>query len=92
MRLSPSVLLAGAATLLAAPALAKPRVPKPTVFNGITVQPFLDLTPANYEEEIKKTKYILVKHFRYQSLCLASLVYHFVSPSLPLLTNIRVRI
>lgn len=64
MRLSPSVLLAGAATLLAAPALAKPKVAKPTEFNGITVPPLLELNPTNYEEEIKKTKYILVKHYR----------------------------
>lgn len=65
MRLSSTLLLAGAATLMPAPALAKPKVIKPTVFNGITVQPLFELTPSNYEEEIKRKKYTLVKHYRY---------------------------
>jgi protein disulfide-isomerase len=77
MRLSPSILLAGAASLLATPALAKPKVPKPTVFNGITVQPLFELTPANYEEEIKKTKYTLVKHYRYRPLATVNVPMRF---------------
>lgn len=65
MRLSPTLLLAGVACLIPAPALAKPKVAKPTVFNGITVEPLLELTPSNYEEETKKSKYLMVKHYRY---------------------------
>lgn len=35
-----------------------------TTFDGIKVPPMLELTPDNFETEIKKSKYILVKHYR----------------------------
>lgn len=37
---------------------------EPTYFNGIKVPPMLELTPDNWEKEIKASKYIIVKHFR----------------------------
>lgn len=36
-----------------------------TIFDGKPVPPMLELTPANYETEIKKSKYMVVKHYRY---------------------------
>lgn len=35
-----------------------------TIFDGKQVPPMLELTPANYNTEIKKTKYMVVKHYR----------------------------
>lgn len=34
-----------------------------TTFDGIKVPPMLELTPDNFETEIKKSKYMLVKHY-----------------------------
>ncbi|KAG6366662.1 hypothetical protein INS49_000841 [Diaporthe citri] len=34
-----------------------------TTFDGIKVPPMLELTPDNFEAEIKKSKYMLVKHY-----------------------------
>ncbi|KAK4660853.1 hypothetical protein QC762_122730 [Podospora pseudocomata] len=34
-----------------------------TYFNGKKVPPILELTPANYKEELKKSKFLMVKHF-----------------------------
>ncbi|POS80667.1 thioredoxin [Diaporthe helianthi] len=34
-----------------------------TTFDGIKVPPMLELTPDNFESEIKKSKYMLVKHY-----------------------------
>lgn len=36
-----------------------------TIFDGKQVPPMLVLTPANYDTEIKRTKYMVVKHYRY---------------------------
>lgn len=35
-----------------------------TTFDGKTVPPILELTPDNFEKEIKGSKYMLVKHYR----------------------------
>lgn len=35
-----------------------------TQFDGKTVPPLLELTPDNFEREIKASKYMLVKHYR----------------------------
>lgn len=35
-----------------------------TTFDGIKVPPMLELTPDNFEIEIKKSKHMLVKHYR----------------------------
>lgn len=66
MWLSPLALFAGAVALVRAQSLDPEAVnsPKSTVFNGITVPPLLELTPANFEEEIKKTKFLMIKHYR----------------------------
>lgn len=37
---------------------------KTTVFDDIKVPPLLELTPANWETEKVKTKFLLVKHYR----------------------------
>lgn len=67
MRLSPFAFLAGAAALVRGQSLDENYVTtkKPTVFNDVTVPPLLELTPLNFEEEVTKTKYLMVKHYRY---------------------------
>jgi protein disulfide-isomerase len=35
-----------------------------TFFNGKKVPPMLELTPDNWEQESKASKYLLVKHYR----------------------------
>ena len=36
-----------------------------TTFNGLSVPPLLELTPANWDKEIKQSRWMLVKHYRY---------------------------
>lgn len=36
-----------------------------TIFDGKQVPPMLELSPANYDTEIRKSKYMVVKHYRY---------------------------
>jgi protein disulfide-isomerase len=62
MRLSFFALL-GVATLAQSAATKKKKVVQPTVFNGIQVPPLLELTPTNWEEEYKKTKWLMIKHY-----------------------------
>ncbi|KAF4993570.1 hypothetical protein FDECE_13366 [Fusarium decemcellulare] len=62
MRLSPLALLAGLPAFAWAEDSINP-VTEPTTFNGIKVPPFLELSPANLEEELKKSKFLMVKHF-----------------------------
>ncbi len=38
---------------------------EPTIFNGKSVPPVLELTPKNWEEKLKASKFLMVKHFRY---------------------------
>jgi protein disulfide-isomerase len=66
MRLSPFAFLAGVATVSRAQSLDPDTSDssKATVFDGITVPPLLQLTPANFDEEIKKTRYLVIKHYR----------------------------
>ncbi|KAH6958313.1 hypothetical protein DER45DRAFT_483909 [Fusarium avenaceum] len=61
MRLSPLAILAGLAARGLAEEEANPV--KPSTFNGKTVPPLKELTPANWEEEIKKNKFLMVKHY-----------------------------
>lgn len=70
MRLSPFALLAGAAALTRAQSLNKEAMnsKKATTFNGVTVPPLLEITPSNFEDELKQTKYLMVKHYRYAQL------------------------
>jgi protein disulfide-isomerase len=62
MRLSLLALL-GVATL-AQSAATKKKVVQPTVFNGVQVPALFELTPTNWEEEYKKTKWLMIKHYR----------------------------
>lgn len=35
-----------------------------TTFDGKLVPPILELTPSNWDTEIRKSRYMLVKHYR----------------------------
>ncbi|KAM4056810.1 thioredoxin domain-containing protein [Hirsutella rhossiliensis] len=64
MRLHVFALLVG----LAAPGWAQSSEeqdakPHDTIFDGITVPPLLELTPSNWNEESKKTRWLAVKHY-----------------------------
>ncbi|CAI6089876.1 hypothetical protein V2G26_006686 [Clonostachys chloroleuca] len=73
MRLSPFALLMGLSALVKASGETlvtresddweeqEPLVP--TVFNGVTVPPMLELDPSNYKDEIAKSKYLVIKHY-----------------------------
>ncbi|KFA67717.1 hypothetical protein S40285_00964 [Stachybotrys chlorohalonatus IBT 40285] len=63
MRFSLLALLAGSATLAGAQSFKGKKTKEPTVFNSIEVPPLLELTPTNWEEEIKKSKFLFVKHY-----------------------------
>lgn len=71
MRLSPFALLAGAVALAQAQSLSFGKdaasAKKSTTFNGVTVPPLLELNPSNFDDEMKQTKYLMVKHYRYFS-------------------------
>ncbi|CAM1511400.1 Fc.00g089130.m01.CDS01 [Cosmosporella sp. VM-42] len=72
MRLSPFALLAGLsafAGVQSADTKAEetkeeaPKVPEDTYFNSIKVPPLLELTPTNWEAELKANKWLIVKHY-----------------------------
>ncbi|KAI5463299.1 hypothetical protein BGZ63DRAFT_188740 [Mariannaea sp. PMI_226] len=71
MRISPLALLAGAVALVSAdpiPTESKDIKTEDTKTEDVTAEtssapPLLELTPVNWEEEMKKSKYIMVKHF-----------------------------
>ncbi|KAI6785102.1 uncharacterized protein J7T54_006744 [Emericellopsis cladophorae] len=65
MRFSPLTILTAAAALAKGQSLDPEAInaKKATVFNDIKVPPLMDLTPSNFDDEIKKTKYMLVKHY-----------------------------
>ncbi|KAJ4270048.1 hypothetical protein NW762_001721 [Fusarium torreyae] len=64
MRLSPLAILAGLSAFAWAEEDTNP-VTDPTTFNGKMVPPLLELTPLNWEEELKKSKFMMVKHYRF---------------------------
>lgn len=71
MKLSSLVwgLLLGAITHVAAQDEEEEEIPADysqeyTEFDGKQVPPVLELTPNNYDKEIKASKYMLVKHYR----------------------------
>lgn len=71
MKLSSLVwgLLLGAITHVAAQDEEEEEIPADysqeyTEFDGKRVPPVLELTPNNYDKEIKASKYMLVKHYR----------------------------
>lgn len=56
--------LAGLATLGRAQSLGERDPDKEgTTFNGLSVPPLLELTPANWDKEIKQSRWMLVKHY-----------------------------
>lgn len=62
-------LLLGAVTHVAAEEEVDEEIPADysldtTQFDGKSVPPLLELTPDNYDTEIKKSKYLMVKHYR----------------------------
>ncbi|KAH6895451.1 hypothetical protein B0T10DRAFT_216620 [Thelonectria olida] len=65
MRLSPFALLTGAVALASAEILSEVEEIKKedAVSDGPAVPALLELTPTNWETELKKTKYIFIKHF-----------------------------
>ncbi|KAM5378693.1 hypothetical protein ACJZ2D_004329 [Fusarium nematophilum] len=65
MRLSPLALLVGLSGFAVAELSDDGVNPvlEDTVFNGVTVPPLLELTPSNLEAELKKGKFLMVKHF-----------------------------
>ena len=40
-----------------------------TKFNGQTVPPLLELTPDNWNDEVNKTRWLMIKHYRYAAPC-----------------------
>jgi protein disulfide-isomerase len=59
--------LASMLTLLGATALVQgkgKKDPEPTTFNGVEVPPLLELTPDNYDKELKSSTFVMVKHHR----------------------------
>lgn len=36
-----------------------------TLFDGVSVPEFIELTPTTWDDEMKKSKFIMVKHFRF---------------------------
>lgn len=52
------VLLAASAVLTAAEDATE------TIFNGVKVPPFMQLGQANWQSELAKSKFLMVKHFR----------------------------
>lgn len=68
MRLS-SLLFLGA-TALAASTIGKKKKgteKEDTYFNGVKIPPMLQLTPDTFEPEIHRSKFMIIKHFRYPS-------------------------
>ncbi|KAG5761026.1 hypothetical protein H9Q72_010859 [Fusarium xylarioides] len=62
MRFSPLAILAGLSAVALAEEERNP-VTDLTTFNGKSVPPFKELTPSNWEEETKKNKFWMVKHY-----------------------------
>ncbi|UPK97327.1 hypothetical protein LCI18_008262 [Fusarium solani-melongenae] len=62
MRFSALAVLAGLAAFTHAEEETNP-VTDPTTFNGVSVPPLLELSPTTWEEELKKNKFLMVKHF-----------------------------
>lgn len=94
MRLSFLALL-GVATLAQSAAQKKKKVAQPTVFNGVQVPPLFELNPTNWEEEYKKTKWLMVKHYSpYCPHCqdfapIYQTLYEFYSTSKPAASNAK---
>lgn len=67
MRPNAFALLAGAAALVHAQDLTDEEFQEPTeptTFNQVKVPLLVELTPSNWNDEINKTRWMLVKHYR----------------------------
>ncbi|KAM0432765.1 hypothetical protein ACHAPT_004467 [Fusarium lateritium] len=62
MRFSALAVLAGLTAFARAEDSVNP-VTDPTTFNGVSVPPLLELSPETWEQELKKNKFLMVKHF-----------------------------
>ena len=71
MRLSLLSLMAGAAALVRAEPLGDSDTDKdaakPTTFDNKPVPPLMELTPSTWADEVNKTRWLLVKHFRFDT-------------------------
>jgi protein disulfide-isomerase len=59
----PSVFALFGAAALAQAATTKKKQALPTVFNDVTVPPMIELTPSNWETEIAKSRWLMIKHY-----------------------------
>lgn len=65
MRFFSITLLAGVAAFASAQSMPLDDDKRPgTTFDDIRVPPLLELSPKNIEEEMNKTKFIMIKHYR----------------------------
>lgn len=68
MRLSSLAFLAGLTAFALGQAVKDEKADptkQDTVFKGVTVPPMLELTPKNWATESKKSRWLMVKHYRY---------------------------
>lgn len=74
MRLASLALFLSAAVLGSAQAVGSETYDNPdrenTYFNNKRVPPILELTADNFEKEVKLTKFLVVKYYRYVIACL----------------------
>jgi protein disulfide-isomerase len=78
MRLLQLALLAVSTVVVAAD---EEETPQPTTFDGVTVPPLMELTPSNWAEEVNKTQFLMVKHYRsaagpFRHVCRTQLTIH----------------
>lgn len=65
MRLTSLALWLGASALTAAQAIGADKDGADhSVFNGKNVPPVMELTADNFDDEVKKTKFMVVKYYR----------------------------
>jgi len=62
-----SLFLFGATVLGLATRKPKTDAEGNTMFNGVKVPPLLEITPDNFEKEKTVSKYLLIKHYRYDT-------------------------
>lgn len=69
MRLTSFTLLSGLAAFglfgSSVAAAEDSNAPKETFFDSLPVPPLMELTPKNFTEVASQTKWLLVKHYRY---------------------------
>lgn len=63
-----SLFLFGATALGLATRKPKTDADGNTLFNGVKVPPMLEITPDTFEKEKSASKYLLIKHYRYDMI------------------------